>query len=255
MAHGKNKLLKEVRGLLPEGVHLRLRAPGRGAGPGPRGAVRAPPRGRRALRGDPRRRPDRREGAGHEADDRRSTRSAARSVLAVQNVEREETGVLRHRVRRAADGEGSRGSTASSRSPSPTMRRRRSAVVGRYMLSPRIFHYLAEPAPRRGPRDPAHRRHRPAAARRGRARLRVRGHALRLRQQAGLPAGHGRVRAEAPELADDFRAFLDAIGQGRARKSEPARRAEAPRRGRPALLRRRGAHAPWRAWRRRSPRA
>jgi UTP-glucose-1-phosphate uridylyltransferase len=53
-AHGKNKLLKEVRGAARRRRHLRLHPPARGARPRPRGAVRAPPHRRRALRGDPR---------------------------------------------------------------------------------------------------------------------------------------------------------------------------------------------------------
>ena len=69
-AQDKHELLDMVRGVLPEGVPLHLHPPGRAAGPGPRGAVRAAGGRRRAVRGDPRRRPDRRAAARHGADGR-----------------------------------------------------------------------------------------------------------------------------------------------------------------------------------------
>jgi hypothetical protein len=56
---------------------------------------------------------------------------------------------------------------------------------------------------RRGRRDPAHRRHRRAARRRGRLRLCLRGQAVRLRLEAGLPRGDRRVRAQAPQNLGD----------------------------------------------------
>ncbi len=72
------------------------------------------------------------------------------------------------------------------------------AVVGRYVLAPAIFEHLEKHRAGRRRGDPAHRRHRRADARGGRVRLSLRGQALRLRQQARLPAGDRRVCARPP---------------------------------------------------------
>ena len=64
------------------------------------------------------------------------------------------------------------------------------AVVGRYILTPRIFHHLEVGTGRLGRRDTADRRHRLAARRGAGPRLSLCRHALRLRLQVWLPAGH-----------------------------------------------------------------
>ena len=71
------------------------------------------------------------------------------------------------------------------------------AVVGRYVLTPRDLPPPAHDAAGRGRRDPAHRRHRAPAGRGARRRLSLRGPPLRLRAQARLPRGDGRLRPEA----------------------------------------------------------
>ena len=92
--------------------------------------------------------------------------------------------------------------------PAPEDAPSRLGVAGRYILTPGVFHEIADPAARRGRRDPAHRRHRLAAAAREGLRLSLRGQALRLRQQGRFPAGQRRTGARAPELGPGFRAYL-----------------------------------------------
>ncbi len=74
----KTELLEVRAGGHAARHQLHLHPPDRGAGARPRGAVRGSGRRRRAVRGAARRRPDRRRGAGDEADDR--GRRARRSV-------------------------------------------------------------------------------------------------------------------------------------------------------------------------------
>ncbi len=69
------------------------------------------------------------------------------------------------------------------------------AVMGRYLFTHEIFDALDRTKPGRGRRDPAHRRHRHPARRAAGVRLRVRRGPLRHRQEARLPAGHGRAGA------------------------------------------------------------
>ena len=56
----KTELLEAVQAATPRGHQLHLHPADRGAGPRPRGAVRGAGGRRRAVRRDPRRRPDRR---------------------------------------------------------------------------------------------------------------------------------------------------------------------------------------------------
>ena len=83
-----------------------------------------------------------------------------RSVIAVQNVPREDTGsygiIQGDRRRRAPDAHDRR----SWRSRRPEQAPSTLAVVGRYILTPRIIHAPGARAARRRRRDPAHRRHR-----------------------------------------------------------------------------------------------
>ena len=66
----RHKLLDAGAGHRAQARDLHLRAPVRGAGAGARGAVRQGRPGRRAVRRDPGRRPDRRSGPGAQADGR-----------------------------------------------------------------------------------------------------------------------------------------------------------------------------------------
>ena len=106
---------------------------------------------RRAVRRAPRRRPDRRRGAGDAADGRRSRRARTASTIGVMNVA-------------APDDVGSYGivETGPRRRTrvAPITRHRREAeagttpstlaVVGRYVLTPRIFHHLRTMPPGAG---------------------------------------------------------------------------------------------------------
>ncbi len=113
------------------------------------------------------------------------------SVLGVEEVPRENTrqyGIVQ------TDGEEPGAVSAIVEKPSPEDAPSNLAVVGRYILSPRIF-----PSPSNGAggcrgRNSADRRHSgPDAGRKG-AGLPLQGRALRLRLQARLSAGHGRLR-------------------------------------------------------------
>ncbi len=84
--------------------------------------------------------------------------------------------------------------------PKPAVAPSNLAIVGRYVLPGRIFSLSGKDQAGRRRRDPIDRRDRSFAARNARARLPLRGHALRLRQQArsgqGDPA-HGDAGPEA----------------------------------------------------------
>ena len=179
---GKTELLELIRDVLPPRRARGVRHPGRGAGPGPRRAVREAGDRRRAVRGAAARRPDLEPRPRRAEADGRLRRSATgASVIAVQDVPREQTGsygiVATERFRRTARAASAR----SSRSPSPRSRRARSPWSAATCSSARIFDLLEQRAARRRRRDPAHRRHRRAAGGAARAGLSLRGHALRLR--------------------------------------------------------------------------
>ena len=117
------------------------------------------------------------------------------SVLGVEEVQRNETdkyGIV--------DVGGSTAKVAKVRKivekPKPRKAPSNLAVVGRYVLTPAIFCASGKDRPRRGRRNPAHRRHRPADEDPVGLRLPLRRQALRLRQQARLPAGHRGIRPE-----------------------------------------------------------
>ena len=125
-------------------------------------------------------------------------------------------GQLRHRARRRRRSRASRAITAH----------RREAEAGHHAVDAgrgRPLHPDAADLPPpeddaagRGGRDPAHRRHRAPAGRGARGRLRVRRAPLRLRQQARLSRGDGRLRAQAPGDGRRLRAVpLDALGIAR----------------------------------------
>ena len=82
--------------------------------------------------------------------------------------------------------------------PKPGSTTSTKAVVGRYVSDAADLPPPADDARRRGRRDPADRRDRPAARRGARRRLRVQGATLRLRHQGGLPGGDRRLRTQAP---------------------------------------------------------
>ena len=95
--------------------------------------------------------------------------------------------------------------------PAPEDAPSRLGVAGRYILTPGVFHEIASPAARRGRRDPAHRRHRVAAAPREGLRLPLRRQALRLRQQGRLPAGQRRAGAGAPAAGRRLPQYLKSL--------------------------------------------
>ena len=94
------------------------------------------------------------------------------------------------------------------------------AVIGRYVLTPKIFDKLEQTQRGRGRRDPAHRRDPGADGGAGRVRLRVRGAALRRRHHDGLAPGvrgagtrstrHGQRVPGVPALAG----HLNQAGEG-----------------------------------------
>jgi UTP--glucose-1-phosphate uridylyltransferase len=147
-AHGKNKLLREVRGLLPEGVSCTYIRQSEALGLG-----HAVLRARHLVGGDP--------FAVILADDlidaplpvmKQMSQAHARhggSVIAVQNVAREDTasyGIV------SADRIGPSVSriTAIVEKPKPEEAPSTLGVVGRYILSPRIFHFLENLRPGAG---------------------------------------------------------------------------------------------------------
>ena len=151
---------------------------------------------RRALRRDPRRRPDRRRAAGAEADGRR-LRLVAHARCSACRTCRARRPAATASSPPSADGRAPRAHRpASSRSRSPRRRRRPSAVVGRYVLTPRIFHHLRAGPARRRRRDPAHRR---ASPRCSRERAGAAPTASRARATTAAPSsatsGHGRTSA------------------------------------------------------------
>ena len=77
--------------------------------------------------------------------------------------------------------------------PSPEEAPSNLAVMGRYVFGPEIFEVLAETKPGRGGENPADRRHQVPGRTRTRVRLDVPQRALRRREQARLPRGHGRA--------------------------------------------------------------
>ena len=70
------------------------------------------------------------------------------------------------------------------------------AVVGRYILTPRIFQPSGKPATRRRQRNPTDRRHCPPVGSRVRPRPCLRRQTLRLRQQTGLSRSYRCLRLE-----------------------------------------------------------
>jgi UTP--glucose-1-phosphate uridylyltransferase len=147
-AHGKNKLLKEVRGLLPEGVSCTYIRQSEALGLG-HAVLRA-----RHLVGD-------QPFAVILADDlidaplpvmKQMVQAHARhggSIIAVQNVDRSETAsygiVSTERI-----GPSISRITAIVEKPKPEEAPSTLGVVGRYILSPRIFHFLENLRPGAG---------------------------------------------------------------------------------------------------------
>ncbi len=132
---------KSVQGRAAARHQLHLHPAGRGAGPGTRRALRRAGHRRGALRGAARRRPHRRQGAGDAADDR------GRPPRALLGDRRDDGG-----------GRPMSAATASSRreplerrqgriariveKPKPGTTPSTLGVVGRYILTPRIFDHL-----------------------------------------------------------------------------------------------------------------
>ena len=194
----KTALLEQVQAATPPRHQLRLHPADRGARTRSRGALRRAGRRRRAVRRAARRRPDRRAGARDEADgrtlrrartlgDRRDERRGGRDRELRHRRDRRRTGGRAHR----------RASRASSKSPKPGTSPSTLAVVGRYVLSPRIFHHLRTMPPGAGGEIQLTDGIARLLAGRARAGLRVRRPPLRLRQQARLPRSDGRLRPQA----------------------------------------------------------
>ncbi len=97
------------------------------------------------------------------------------------------------------------------------------AVIGRYVLPPRIFEVLEQVRPGVGGRDPAHRRARRPRPRGGAPRLPLRGRPVRRRRSARVPEGERRLRAEAARA----RAAAPRLAPGDVAVSTTLRRAAA----------------------------
>ena len=130
---------------------LHLHPAVRGAGARPRGAVRRAGRRRRAVRRAARRRPDRRDGAGDAADGRRLRSARMRRVIGVMDVPRATTSAATASSRpREPAGERIGAITRIVEKPKPGTAPSTLAVVGRYVLTPRIFHHLRTMPPGAG---------------------------------------------------------------------------------------------------------
>ena len=193
-AQGKDVLLDMVRSVLPEGVsciYIRQAEP---LGLGHAVLCAQPVVGDEPFAVHPGRRPDRRAAAG-DAQMVEIFAREQRSLLGVQEVPRDETRQLRHRHQRHDARATGAHAQASWRSRRPEEAPSTLAVVGRYVLTPRIFDMLERGEARRRRRDPAHRRASRALLEHERVlAVRLPGPALRLRLEARLPAGDGRLR-------------------------------------------------------------
>ena len=212
----KTELLEQVQAATPRGHQLHLHPADRSARARPRGAVRRAGRRRRAVRGAARRRPDRRRGAGDAADDRRRR---ARGLLGDRRDERAGGGhrQLRHRRDRPDGDRRIAPITRIVEKPKPGTTPSTLAVVGRYVLTPRIFHHLRADRPRRRRRDPADRRHCARCSPRSACSpMRSKGRRYDCGSKLGYLEATVDFGLKHPELADDFAAFLQASGEPRA---------------------------------------
>ncbi len=186
--------------------HLHLHPPAGTARPRPCRAVRARGGRQRAFLRAPGRRPDRCRGAGARADAgpvpavrrQRDRRAAGAAQPDRQLRHRGDRGRGRRVLAHSAHGReaeaGGRAFRPRGRRPLPALRL--------------DFRSSQECRPRRGRRDPADRRHCRTARRRACLRVPVQGQALRLRQQARLPRGDGRVRPAPPRTRRPLRASI-----------------------------------------------
>ncbi|QJR14137.1 UTP--glucose-1-phosphate uridylyltransferase GalU [Usitatibacter palustris] len=213
LAHGKNKLLKEVRGLLPAGVTCSYVRQAEALGLGHAVLCARP------LVGDE-------PFAVILADDlidakvavmkQMTTRFAEHgaSILAVQNVDRSETGSygivsaesFATRLSRV---------TAIVEKPKPADAPSTLGVVGRYILTPRIFHYLENLRPGAG---------REIQLTDAIGRLMRDENVLALefegrRYDCGSKLGYLKATLDYalkhPELAEDFRAYVESVAKSR----------------------------------------
>ncbi len=174
-ARNKTELLRDGAAASPPGHQLHLHPPGRGArARAMRCCARARGR-RRAVRRAARRRPDRR--ASVPVLKQMTEPPRVRGLLGDrrEEVPRDETGSYGI-VETGRDGRARwTRSRAIVEKPAAGTQPSTLAVVGRYVLTPRIFEHLRAMPPGRGRRDPAHRRDRAAARRGARAGVCIRG--------------------------------------------------------------------------------
>ena len=144
------------------------------------------------------------------------------SVVAVMEVPPEETS--RYGVIAGEPVEGDleprpapQGHASSSRSRTPADAPSNLAIIGRYVLTPKIFDKLEQTQKRRRRRDPADRRDRGADAGAGRLRLRVRGYPLRRRDDDGLAEGVGGAGAPATGAGTPSSGHTSSSSSSRAR--------------------------------------
>ncbi len=210
LAHGKNKLLKEVRGLLPEGVSCAYVRQAEALGLGH--AVMCA----RHLVGDE-------PFAVILADDlidaqvpvmKQMVQVHAKnggSVIAVQNVSREETSSYGI-VSSEAVSPGLSKMSSIVEKPKPEDAPSTLGVVGRYILSPRIFHFLENLRPGAGREiqltDAIGRLLREESV----LAYQFQGRRYDCGSKLGYLQATVNYALKHPELADDFRAFLKTVG-------------------------------------------
>ena len=194
---GKTAELEALTGAVPQAGERGLHPPAGAHGPGPRGLVRAPPGRRRAVRGHAGRRPDPRAGAVPDADGRGARAHRRQHRGGDGGAGGADRPLRRDRRRARMDGRLVEVKGLVEK-PKPAEAPSRLAVIGRYILLPRgvrasrrssgwgaggeiqltdaMAKLIGDDAVPRAP---------------------LRGPALRLRRQAGLPRGDRRLGAGA----------------------------------------------------------
>ncbi len=136
-------------------------------------------------------------------------------MVAVTEVPDEETsryGVIAgERVDEGQDQERTYRMTGIVEKPAPGTAPSNLAVIGRYVLTPKIFDKLEQTQRGRRWRDPADRRDPGPHGGAERLRLRIRGHALRRRHHDGLAPASVELALARPEFGSEFRAYLRSL--------------------------------------------
>ena len=198
---GDIEMLRQVRHIsdLAQVAYVRQKEQ---LGPRPRGPDGQGPHRPRAVRGHPAGRRRRRRSAVHRPAHPRLQPDPRVGRRGHGGPPRGDRPVRRHRrraePRTRSTTAGCTGSRRSSRSRTRPTRRRTSAIIGRYVLTPEDLRQARADPARRRRRDPADRRDRGPDGGAARLRLRVRGHPLRRRHDDGLAEG---VRRAGPPAA------------------------------------------------------